>query len=76
VRVEKARGCDAEATGRAAQDARAKVFLEFARFPVSRVEGSCPGSLLVQFADLRYTEPGARRGSFSLEVPVAQASGE
>jgi inner membrane protein len=49
----------------------AQVFLEFARFPVVRlVETSCPANALVQLADLRYTEPGSRRGSFALELPV------
>ncbi|HKO96973.1 MAG TPA: metal-dependent hydrolase [Pyrinomonadaceae bacterium] len=49
----------------------AQVFLGFARFPVVRVVGEdCLTQTLVQFADLRYTEPGSRRGTFSLEVPV------
>jgi len=59
----------------AARDRRAQVFLGFARFPIARVEsGNCSGQTLVQFADLRYTEPGVSLGSFSLEVPV-QCSG-
>ncbi len=50
----------------------AQVFLDFARFPVARVVGDdCLTQTLVQFADLRYTEPGSGRGTFSLEVPVA-----
>jgi inner membrane protein len=48
-----------------------RVFLEFARFPVARVVGEdCATQTLVQFADLRYTEPGENRGTFALEVPV------
>lgn len=53
------------------QDPRAQVFLRFARFPVIRVfDPDCKNQTLVQFADLRYTEPGSSRGAFSLEVPV------
>ena len=71
ARFEKPQGSDALAAGRASQDERAQIFLNFARFPASRVEGDCLSQLLVQFADIRYTEPGAgRRGTFSLEVPV------
>jgi hypothetical protein len=55
----------------ASSDRRARIFLEFARFPVERVVGAdCATQTLVQFADLRYTEPGQTRGSFSLEVPL------
>lgn len=47
------------------------VFLGFARFPVLQLaEPGCATRTLVQLADLRYTEPGRTRGSFSLEVPV------
>ena len=56
----------------AKQDRRAEALLEFARFPLGRVAGSsCVGQTLVQLADIRYTEPGRPRGSFSLELPVA-----
>jgi inner membrane protein len=55
----------------AERDRRSQVFLDFARFPVVRVIGEdCATQTLVQFADLRYTEPGRDRGTFSLEVPV------
>jgi inner membrane protein len=62
-----------EAIGTASRDERAQIFLGFARFPTARVDdANCIGQTLVQFADLRYTEPGTRaRGTFSLEVPVA-----
>ena len=47
------------------------VFLGFARFPVARLtDPSCATQTLVQLADLRYTEPGSTRGTFSLELPV------
>jgi inner membrane protein len=48
----------------------ARIFMDFARFPVARVDPNCTNRTLVQFADLRYTEPGSARGSFSLDVPV------
>jgi inner membrane protein len=55
----------------AERDRRAQVLLGFARFPVERVaDHDCLTETLVQFADLRYTEPGHPRGSFSIELPV------
>lgn len=69
-RYPKPEGEDAALAARAAQDWRSKIFLEFARFPVARVEGDCMTEALVQFADLRFTEPGARNGNFALEIPV------
>jgi inner membrane protein len=49
----------------------ARIFLEFARFPVLRVEGmDCTTQTFVQLADLRYTEPGNTRGVFGLNIPV------
>jgi len=76
VRFEKPRGQAAELAARAAADERAKIFLDFARFPVARVAPqNCAEELLVQFADLRYTEPGSARRTrnFGLEVPVRPA---
>ena len=55
---------------RAVRDRRSQIFLEFARFPVVKIDPNCVGQTLVQFADLRYTEPGSGRGTFSLDVPV------
>jgi hypothetical protein len=70
-RYEKPLGKSAELVSLAERDRRAQVLLGFARFPTERVESAnCIGHTLVQFADLRYTEPGATRGTFSLEVPV------
>jgi inner membrane protein len=72
AQFEKPRGLDAAALARASEDQRAQIFLDFARFPATRVAGDCLSDLLVQFADIRYTEPGTPRGgTFSLEVPVA-----
>jgi inner membrane protein len=71
-RFEKPQGKEAEAMARASGDERARIFLDFARFPAASVDGDCLSGLLVQFADLRYTEPSAtERGTFSLNVPVA-----
>lgn len=56
----------------AAQDRRAKILLGFARFPIARLrDHDCLTETFVQFADLRYTEPGKPRGNFSLELPIA-----
>ena len=71
-------GAEAEAVSRAAADADARVLLDFARFPVARVRRGGGGAWVVQFADLRYTEPGAgaRPGGFALDVPVAAPAAE
>jgi hypothetical protein len=71
VRYEKPDGLPAEKVVEASRDNRSQIFLGFARFPVIRVLGEdCATQTLVQFADLRYTEPGKGRGTFSLDVPV------
>lgn len=52
-------------------DRRVGLFLGFARFPVVQLsDPGCATRTLVQLADLRYTEPGNPRGSFSLEIPI------
>ncbi len=71
IRYERPEGLSAELVAQAARDGRSQVFLGFARFPVVGVVGEdCATQTLVQFADLRYTEPGKQRGTFSLDVPV------
>src|SRR4029453_10886673 len=61
----------ATALQQVSQDRRVKIFLDFARFPVARLrDETCASQTLVQFADLRYTEPGRSRGNFSLDVTV------
>ena len=53
------------------QQRSAKIFLNFARFPVMQLaDPNCTARTLVQLADLRYTEPGRSTGTFSLELPV------
>ncbi|HEY0174670.1 MAG TPA: metal-dependent hydrolase [Pyrinomonadaceae bacterium] len=68
-------GAEAEMVARASEGYAARVFLDFARFPVARVVPGEAGGRVVQFADLRYTEPGsrARVGGFALDVPVGPA---
>jgi len=70
-RFEKPTGGAAELVSTAERDRRAQEFLLFARFPIAVPESSdCIGQAFVQFADIRYTEPGATRGAFSVNVPV------
>ena len=53
------------------QQRSAQIFLNFARFPVLKVaDPGCTTTTLVQFADLRYTEPGRSRGTFTLDLPI------
>ena len=71
VRYEKPWPANSAEMTQALSDSRSQIFMGFARFPVVRVVGEdCVTQTLVQFADLRYTEPGRDRGTFSLEVPV------
>ena len=72
IRYEKPSGSAADAVAVATRDSRTQIFLGFARFPVFKVVGAdCNTQTLVQIADLRYTEPGNQRGTFSLDVPIA-----
>jgi len=70
VRYEKPEPAEAGLVEEALRDRRARILMDFARFPVISVDPNCLGQTLVQFADLRYTEPGSGRGTFSLDVPV------
>jgi len=69
VSFKKLEGEAARLVERASADESARVLFGFARFPVSRIGQNRDGETLVQFADLRFTEPGGR-GSFALDVPV------
>ena len=70
-RFEKPTGQDEQLVAEASRDPRAEILLRFARFPIARVQSDhCPAQAFVHFADLRYTEPGAASGRFSLSVPV------
>lgn len=71
ILYQKPSGEAARAVMEASRDERARIFLDFARFPVVETRGDCLTETFVQFADLRYTEPiRGGRGTFSLEVPV------
>jgi len=71
VRYAKPAGVLQEVMETVSQQRAARVFLGFARFPVMQLnDPGCATRTLVQLADLRYTEPGRSRGTFSLEVPV------
>ena len=71
VRYAKPEGELKEAFDEIAQQRPVRIFLGFARFPVAQLEDpGCTTQTLVQLADLRYTEPGQSRGSFTLDVPV------
>ncbi|HEX8188351.1 MAG TPA: hypothetical protein VF586_08370, partial [Pyrinomonadaceae bacterium] len=74
VSVARPAGEDEEAVRRASEDYAARVLLDFARFPVASVKRAGSGGWVVQFADLRFTEPGARArpGGFALDVPVPE----
>jgi inner membrane protein len=70
-RYQKPTGQSAQLVALAERDRRAQILLGFARFPIARVDSdNCLGQALVQFADLRYTEPGTSRGNFSVNIPV------
>lgn len=85
-RFERLQGADAQRIAQLAdEDERARIFLNFARFPVARIVPSRDGSAvqnpnttsapasLAQLFDLRFAEPGddARRGTFAVEIPLA-----
>ncbi len=71
VRYPKPAGKEAEFVKAATGDPRVKIFLGFARFHVEIVAGDCLTQTLVEFADLRYTQPGEeRQGNFGLTVDV------
>jgi inner membrane protein len=71
LRFEKPTGPVAAALAEVSGQKPARVFLGFARFPVAQLaDPSCTTQTLLQLADLRYTEPGNKRGTFALELPV------
>jgi inner membrane protein len=71
VRYEKPSGVLAEVMEKISTERPPRIFLGFARFPVARLtDPNCTTETLVQLADLRYTEPGNSRGTFTLEMPV------
>jgi inner membrane protein len=66
-------GEEAALARRAAEDPRAAVFLDFARFPVWQFSREGEGRTMVRITDVRFGEPpGEDRGggNFTVEVPV------
>lgn len=75
ARHEKLSGADAERVARlATTDERARIFLDFARFPLARISQPSGETPLAQLFDVRFTEPGAdpRRATFAAEIPLAR----
>ena len=71
VRYEKPSGTIGEVMDKVSNERPVRIFLGFARFPVAQLaDPNCTTKTLVQLADLRYTEPGRSRGTFTLELPV------
>ncbi|HET7113972.1 MAG TPA: hypothetical protein VFI57_10025, partial [Pyrinomonadaceae bacterium] len=71
VRYEKPSGPLADVMEDVSQERPVRIFLGFARFPVAQLaDPNCTAQTLVQLSDLRYTEPGRSRGTFTLEMPV------
>lgn len=71
IRHERADAATSPLVSKVLDDRRAKIFLEFARFPIARIsDADCTTQTIVQLADLRYTEPGSQRGAFALQLPV------
>jgi inner membrane protein len=71
VRYAKPTGALEAALQQASEQKPTRVFLGFARFPVAQfADPSCTTQTLLQLADLRYTEPGRSRGTFTLDLPV------
>jgi len=71
IRYPKPSGELAQALQEVSQQKPTRAFLGFARFPVARLEDpDCVSQTFIQLADLRYTEPGASRGNFALQLPV------
>jgi len=71
VRYEKPTGPLDRVLKEVSEDRRTQIFLGFARFPVAKLsDEDCTSQTFLQLADLRYTEPGTSRGTFTLELPV------
>jgi inner membrane protein len=75
ARYEKLAGADAERVNQLrATDERARIFLDFARFPLARLAESPGGGTVARLYDLRFGEPSAvaPRGAFAVEIPLAK----
>jgi inner membrane protein len=72
LRIQKPVGKESEWVKEASKDWRAKILLNFSRFPVAVIKSDPIEGLVVQFADLRYTEPN-KGGRVSLEIKIKEA---
>lgn len=71
VRYERPDAATSPLVSKVLNERSARIFLDFARFPVARVQDpDCTTRTIVQLADLRYTEPGSQRGTFGVQLPV------
>jgi hypothetical protein len=73
ARHEKLAGAEAERVARlATTDERARIFLNFARFPLARISEPPGEAARAQLFDVRFAEPGAdpRRATFAAEIPL------
>ncbi|HEX8160971.1 MAG TPA: metal-dependent hydrolase [Pyrinomonadaceae bacterium] len=75
-RHEKLSGADAARVARlAATDERARIFLDFARFPLARISRPPGEAARAQLFDVRFAGPGTdpRRATFAAEFPLDPA---
>jgi hypothetical protein len=75
ARYEKLSGDDARRLDQLAlADERARIFLNFARFPLARIAPLSGGVPVARLYDLRFNEPtsDAPRGSFAVEIPLTK----
>jgi inner membrane protein len=74
ARYEKLEGIDAARLAQLARDdERARIFLNFARFPLVRIAQSPGVAPVAQLFDLRFNEPNATpRGAFAVEIPLTK----
>jgi inner membrane protein len=75
ARYDKLTGADAERVSQLrATDERARIFLNFARFPLARLAQSPDDGAVVRLYDLRFGEPSASapRGAFAVEIPLSK----
>jgi inner membrane protein len=75
ARYDKLQGDDARQINQLVlTDERARIFLNFARFPLARIAQTSGGEPAARLYDLRFNEPStdAPRGAFAVEIPLAK----
>jgi inner membrane protein len=70
VKYEKPEGASKEVVDLALKDNRVEIFMRFARFPALAIKDQVGGKKVIQFADLRFGEPGTNQRNMALEVTV------